>query len=109
MYRVARHDRRIQMEKQRAVIRFYQGEIEIMFRFVVIVLLITIVALVAAHMYFSSTYQNKEPRYYHVEGYTLTQNDTDEGRILAICIETDIQLDYCNFIYGGKNYGDKLQ
>ena len=41
--------------------------------------------------------------------YELTQNDTDEGRILAICIDSQIQLDYCNQIYGGGNYGDKIQ
>ena len=44
-----------------------------------------------------------------VYGYELTKNDTDEGRILAICVETDIYLDYCNQIYGGKDYGDKPQ
>ena len=42
-------------------------------------------------------------------GYELTQNDTDEGRILAICIDSQIQLDYCNQIYGGGIYGDKIQ
>ena len=43
------------------------------------------------------------------DGYTLTQNDTDEARILAICIESDIYLDFCNQIYAGKNYGDKIE
>lgn len=44
-----------------------------------------------------------------VSGYELTKNDTDEGKILQICMNSDITLDYCNFIYGGKNYGDKIQ
>ena len=42
-------------------------------------------------------------------GYELTQNDIEEGRILDLCIDGQIYLDHCNQIYGGKNYGDRLQ
>lgn len=43
-----------------------------------------------------------------VLGYNLTKQDIQDERILAICIETDIKLDYCHDIYGkiGTDYGE---
>lgn len=44
-------------------------------------------------------------------GYNLTEQDIQEGRILALCIETDIVIPNCWDMVGklGTDYGEPLQ
>lgn len=38
--------------------------------------------------------------------FNLTQNMTEEGRILDLCINLDAYIPNCEMIYGGKDYGN---
>ena len=41
--------------------------------------------------------------------FNMTKELLIEQRVLTICIETDIKLDFCDTRYGGKGYGEPLK
>ena len=46
----------------------------------------------------------------YVDGFVMTKNLTEESRILELCINVDMYIpEPCELIYGGKNYGDRIQ
>ena len=47
----------------------------------------------------------------YVFGYEMTKNDTEEGRILELCMNLDAYIPNCEMIYGGINthYGEALK
>lgn len=42
-------------------------------------------------------------------GFVMTQNLTEEGRILELCMNLDAYIPNCEDMYGGKNYGDRFE